>query len=139
MKHFFSITIRKRWVISSEQCLSHTYSPTKALNTFRQIPYGLLVVKENRQKLFIWQQFFKPYRTTTGTYDHPDFKNAAYGVGRIFGESLQFNGLPWFEALKAGQQNFRNRLFGITDFNTIEALTKLASGPYLVIGNFCRY
>jgi hypothetical protein len=82
-------------------------------------------------KTFYLAAAFKPHRTTSGTYDHPDFKNAAYGVGRIFGESIQLNGLPWFEALKADQQNFRNGLFEITDSNIIEALTKLASAHTL--------
>lgn len=77
-------------------------------------------------KTFYLAAVFKPNRTTTEMYDHPKFKNAAYGNGYIFGESITLNGLPWFEKLKTEQQNFRGGLFEIKDSKVIDELRNFA-------------
>jgi len=77
-------------------------------------------------KVFYLATVFKPNKTTIGVYDHPDFKNAAYGAGHIFGETIELNRIGWFESLKVEQQNFRNGLFEVTDSKIIDEMRKLA-------------
>jgi hypothetical protein len=80
-------------------------------------------------KTFYLAAVFKVNRVSSGTYDHPKFKNSAYGVGHIIGEKIVLNGLLWFEALKSNMNNFRNGLSEITD-RTIIAELENESAPY---------
>lgn len=66
-------------------------------------------------------------RTSSDCYDHPDFKNAAYGVGYIIGEKIYLNGLPWFERLKSEMSNFRNGLTQIKDISVIKEMERITS------------
>lgn len=65
-------------------------------------------------KTFFLGAAFKVNRIAEGTYEHPEFKNAAHGTGHIFGEALLLSGLSWFETFKTEQNNFRNSLTEIT-------------------------
>lgn len=80
-------------------------------------------------KSFYLAAVFKPNRTASGTYDHPKYKNAAYGPGHILGETIELTGLPWFEQMKADQKNFKNGLSEVTDAVIIAEFRKLA-GPH---------
>ena len=65
---------------------------------------------------------FRVKRVAADTYDHPGFKNSAYGDGHIIGETILLNGEAWFESLKASLGNFRNGLSEITDPDVISSI-----------------
>src|SRR5680860_319534 len=73
-------------------------------------------------KDFYLAAVFKVNKVSAGTYDHPKYKNSAYGTGHIIGESIKLNGLPWFEALKSNLNNFKNGLSEINNSDIIKGL-----------------
>jgi len=85
--------------------------------------------KSNKE--FYLAAVFKVNRTTSGTFDHPDFANSAYGIGHVIGEKIKLNGIPWFEDLKANLNNFKNGLTELTDDNIVKEL-ELASAGYAI-------
>jgi len=77
-------------------------------------------------KEFFLAAVFKVYQAKTNCYDHPLFKNAAYGHGHIFGETIRLNGLSWFESFKKSMSNFKYGLCEIEEKDVIVELRKLA-------------
>lgn len=77
-------------------------------------------------KIFYLGAAFRVNRVSAGLFDHPKFKNAAYGDGHIFGESIPLSGHIWFEAFQKDQKNFKNGLSEITDNSIITQFQSLS-------------
>lgn len=97
----------------------------------RQLPGNtvwLVSGEGNRSpKTFYLGAAFTVNRIAENCYEHPDFKNSAHGVGRIYGESLLLTGLDWFGKFKTQQNNFRNSLTEITDTPAVAKFQALSS------------
>ena len=78
-------------------------------------------------KDFYLAAVFRVNKVTAGTFDHPDFKNSAFGVGHIIGETIKLNDLPWFELLKSNLNNFKNGLSEVTDTDIVKELETVSS------------
>ena len=98
-------------------------------NSVRRLPsqaVWLISGEGSSPKSFYLAAVFKVNRVCAGTYEHPSFENSAHGEGRIFGESICLNGLPWFEALKEEMLNFKNGLAPLQNEVALEELRCLA-------------
>lgn len=79
-----------------------------------------------RNKSYYLAAVFKVQRVSAGYREHPQFANAAFGKGHLFGETISLVSEPWFPSFMKASQNFRNGLSEITDSAVVEDLQKLA-------------
>jgi len=127
MKHFIQYHNTKKMGYSASAMPEPRMFTNKSVKHVPSQAVWLVSGEGNKSpKTFYLAAVFKPNRTTIGMYDHPKFKNAAYGVGHIFGETMELNGLPWFEKLKVEQLNFKDGLFEVKDSKVVDELRKLA-------------
>ena len=82
-----------------------------------------------KNKSFYLAAAFRVTRESPDTYEHPGFRNTAFGDGHIFGETIKLNSYPWFPDLKARYSNFSLSLSPLSDLKFIKELQALA-GPY---------
>lgn len=126
MRHFIQYHNTEKMGYSASAMLDPRMFTDKSVRYLSSNAVWLISGEGKSPKTFYLAAVFKPNRTSMGTYDHPSFKNAAYGIGHIFGETIKLNGMPWFETLKAVQHNFKNGLFEVTDSKVIDELRRLA-------------
>ena len=131
MKHFIQYHNAEKMGHSASAMPEPRMFTDKSVKHVPSQAVWLISGEEKSPKTFYLAAIFKPNRTTIGMYDHPEFKNAAYGVGHIFGETIELSGLPWFEKLKVEQQNFRGGLFEVKNSKVVDELRKLAGAHAL--------
>jgi hypothetical protein len=128
MKNFIQYHNVERMSYSASKLSEPKLYTDKSVKNLSSSRVWLISGEGTSPKQFYLAAVFKVNRVSTGTFDHPDFKNSAYGNGHIIGEKIELNGLAWFEKLKAKLNNFKNGLTEITDPYLIKELETLAVG-----------
>lgn len=129
MKHFVQYHNTEKMGYSASTMPEPRMFTDKSVKNVSGNAVWLISGEGKSPKSFYLAAVFKSNRTSTGTYDHPKYKNAAYGPGHIFGETIEVTRLPWFQQLKSDQKNFKNGLSEVTNVAIIAELQKLA-GPH---------
>jgi hypothetical protein len=122
MNHYIQYHNVEKMGVSASSLSEPKLHTDKSVRNLSSNVVWLISGEGGSPKKFYLAAVFKVNRLSAGTYDHPDFKNSAYGIGHIFGETILLNGLPWFEELKENFQNFRNGLTELTDSTKINEL-----------------
>lgn len=130
MKHFVQYHNTEIMGYSASEIKELCIYTSKSVKKLSGNAVWLISGEGKSPKTFHLVLVFKANRTSSDTYRHPPYKNAAYGdTGEIFGKSIELTDFPWFDPFKKDHQNFKYGLFEVTDKAIINELRKLA-GPH---------
>lgn len=108
----------------------HIYT-NKSVRNLSSNAVWLVVGSGTSPKQYALASAFRVARTSSDCFDHPDFKNAAYGDGHVFSPPVSLNKLLWFDAFRHSLGNFSLGLTEIREEIYIEGLRQ-AAGRYAI-------